>query len=233
MAGMFGYKPDTTLSDLYLTPPKLSRNEAHWRSKSQGSASAKKTTLGDLLHGALAGGAKKAGLGDKYANHLAGRATTALNDLTPVGAATAASQAGADWRSGNTLGALMNGAIAALSGLPGGVEHAIVPPIMARMGRRYPMAPRDLWYADADFTQRGGQIVEMSPDEFLAQTGKPLQMDEITLDNIADLKAHIEAGRQLDPLMIGSTKAGHDGRHRAYAAKELGIEKVPVIIFGR
>jgi hypothetical protein len=96
--------------------------------------------------------------------------------------------------------------------------------------RPYPMAPRDRWYGDADYEARGGRLVDMTPDEFLA-VARPLEMDDTSLENIADLRAHMEAGRELDPLMIGSGRAGHDGRHRAYAAKELGIATVPVLRF--
>jgi hypothetical protein len=92
------------------------------------------------------------------------------------------------------------------------------------------MAPRDRWYGDADYEARGGRLVDMTPDEFLA-VARPLEMDDTSLENIADLRAHMEAGRELDPLMIGSGRAGHDGRHRAYAAKELGIATVPVLRF--
>ena len=57
-------------------------------------------------------------------------------------------------------------------------------------------------------------------------------LDELSLDNIADLKRHVESGGKLDPLAI--YKDGkEDGRHRAYLAKELGIDQVPVALHGR
>ncbi|MFH2034520.1 MAG: JAB domain-containing protein, partial [Candidatus Margulisiibacteriota bacterium] len=100
--------------------------------------------------------------------------------------------------------------------------------------KKYPTADISKWYGDADYKQRGGRLVEMTPDEFLARA-KPLEVDEEARDNIDDLKGHVESGRDLDPLAIydnDKTKARNaDGRQRAMAAKELGIEKVPVIDF--
>jgi hypothetical protein len=99
----------------------------------------------------------------------------------------------------------------------------------------YPIAPRGEWYGNADFRDTGGEIVVMSPDDFLAQV-RPLEVDESSRDNIEDLKRHIASGRTLDPLMIAdNVRSGgeiEDGRHRAIAAKELGIETIPVLVFG-
>lgn len=97
----------------------------------------------------------------------------------------------------------------------------------------YPMAPRDRWFGDADYEARGGEIVQMTPDEFLARAA-PLTMDEETRENIDDLKQHIQDGGELDPLSIyaDTSKArDSDGRHRANAAKEMGISQVPVVDF--
>ena len=72
-------------------------------------------------------------------------------------------------------------------------------------------------------------MILMSPDDFLSSV-RPLQLDDVAIDNINDLKTHIEQGKTLDPLVIYAN-GKEDGRHRAYAAKNLGITKVPVIIF--
>jgi hypothetical protein len=93
----------------------------------------------------------------------------------------------------------------------------------------YPMAPRDEWYGEADYMQRGGKIVEMTPDEYLGRV-RPLELDDVSRDNIDDLKNHIQSGRTLDPLLIRAN-GKEDGRHRAWAAKELGIERIPVLVF--
>jgi ParB-like chromosome segregation protein Spo0J len=50
--------------------------------------------------------------------------------------------------------------------------------------------------------------------------------------NIDDLKQHILSGRRLDPLAIYAD-GKEDGRHRAHAALELGIKRVPVLDFRR
>jgi len=98
----------------------------------------------------------------------------------------------------------------------------------------YPIAGRGEWYADADYKKRGGKLIEMSPDEFL-EKAKPLKVDDIARENIDDLKRHIEGGKALDPLVIYDVDKtlvrNSDGRHRAIAAKELGIKKVSVIDF--
>ena len=94
----------------------------------------------------------------------------------------------------------------------------------------YPIANKGEWYGDADYIQRGGEMVNMSPDEYLGRV-RPLEVDEESRENIDILKAHIEAGKTLDPLAIYED-GSEDGRHRAHAAKELGIKSVPVILFG-
>ena len=101
-------------------------------------------------------------------------------------------------------------------------------------GRKYPIADRGEWYGDADYEGRGGVMVEMTPDEFLARS-RPLEIDEAARDNIDDLKSTIERGGTLDPLALYRADLedvrASDGRHRAIAAKELGIREVPVIDF--
>jgi hypothetical protein len=72
-------------------------------------------------------------------------------------------------------------------------------------------------------------MTTMTPDEFLAQA-RPLKMDAESRENIDLLKEHIQSGKTLDPLMFDA-KGKEDGRHRAIAAKELGIKEVPVLDF--
>jgi hypothetical protein len=96
-------------------------------------------------------------------------------------------------------------------------------------GRQYPIAPRSEWYGEANFEQTGGRMEYMTPDEFLSKS-RPLEIDDTSRENIDILKKHMEDGKTLDPLQLyGNGK--EDGRHRAIAAKELGIETVPVINF--
>ena len=61
-----------------------------------------------------------------------------------------------------------------------------------------------------------------------AVVARPLDLDETRRENIDLLKDHIVSGRSLDPLQI-YRDGSEDGRHRAHAARELGIKKIPVI----
>jgi len=104
----------------------------------------------------------------------------------------------------------------------------------SREQRTYPLENISGWYGDADYKSRGGKLVYMTPDEFLSKA-KPLKIDEDTKENIDDLVSHIKEGRKLDPLTLYSLDKtdvrSSDGRHRAYAAKELNINSVPVVDF--
>ena len=97
--------------------------------------------------------------------------------------------------------------------------------------RDYPLADRDDdgWYADGDYLARGGRMEWMPPKTFLSRV-RPLDIDDSSRDNIDDLKLHILAGRPLDPLKMDPL-GREDGRHRAHAAVELGIARVPVLVF--
>jgi hypothetical protein len=87
----------------------------------------------------------------------------------------------------------------------------------------YPLAP-----AGTRYEEFGGELTYMTPDEYLSRV-RPLTLDAESLDNIAALKSHVQSGGQLDPLHIYQS-GKEDGRHRAYMAKELGIEKIPVAL---
>jgi hypothetical protein len=85
--------------------------------------------------------------------------------------------------------------------------------------------------------QRESQIVvRMRPDRFLSHTPQPpgRRYDE---GSLSDLKGKISRGVQLDPLFLdvepSGRVVGHEGRHRAEAARELRVKRVPVIIFFR
>lgn len=101
--------------------------------------------------------------------------------------------------------------------------------LFARRGEEpsYPLASKDEWYGNANFENTGGKLQWMTPDEYLAKV-RSLKIDETSRDNIDDLKLHMGSGKPLDPLSI-TADGKEDGRHRAVAAKELGIRKVPVI----
>ena len=95
--------------------------------------------------------------------------------------------------------------------------------------KSYPLAPRGEWWGDGTFEATGGKMVKMSPDEFLKKS-RPLKIDETSRENINELKQHMQDGKTLDPLAIYKN-GKEDGRHRAIAAKELGISEVPVLVW--
>ena len=99
---------------------------------------------------------------------------------------------------------------------------------------KYPIEDKGKWYGDEDYEKRNGKIIYMNPDEFLSKA-KELKIDDAARENIDDIKEHIKSGKKLDPLALYSSDKTNvrnsDGRHRAIAAKELGIKKVPVIDF--
>jgi hypothetical protein len=101
----------------------------------------------------------------------------------------------------------------------------------AKGGLAYPIAPRGEWYGEGTYDTEGGVMKQVSPDAYLAKV-RPLVMDEMSRENIDLLKEHIKSGKTLDPLLIRAS-GKEDGRHRAHAAKELGIKKVPVIDYGK
>jgi len=114
------------------------------------------------------------------------------------------------------------------------METKVEPKKEEPKGKKYPIEDKGKWYADEDYEKRGGKLVTMTPDKFLAQS-KPLEIDEEARNNIDTLKKQIQNGGKLDPLAIYSTdktkSSSTDGRHRAIAAKELGIKEVPVLDF--
>lgn len=99
-------------------------------------------------------------------------------------------------------------------------------------GYEYPIAdPPE--YAHSNYAQLGGKIVFMSPAEFLQQVKKPLDIDEGSRENIDELKSMIQNGQKIDPPNLYTQNGevvDNDGRHRATAAMELGLEKIPVLI---
>lgn len=92
----------------------------------------------------------------------------------------------------------------------------------------YPLAKlSDRW--TNTLGQNDTSMQNMTPDEFLNQS-RSLKIDEESRENIDSLKQHIQEGKPLDPLELHAN-GKEDGRHRAIAAKELGIKQVPVINF--
>ena len=97
--------------------------------------------------------------------------------------------------------------------------------------QKYPMAPHGTWYGEQTYAKEGGVLKKVSPSEYIKKVA-PLNIDEAdSRENIDLLKEHILKGKTLDPLLIRKN-GKEDGRHRAYAAKELGITHIPVIDYG-
>jgi hypothetical protein len=100
--------------------------------------------------------------------------------------------------------------------------------------------------------------VYMTPDQFLRLTNTPVDFREskhFVQGNYADVEEKLRAGKYIDPPYLDIRKlekdelgygdddygegkggyrwrvSGHEGRHRAFAAKRLGIKKIPVVVF--
>ena len=94
----------------------------------------------------------------------------------------------------------------------------------AEGGRTYPVAMTK----EADnLDKKHAKLKKMSPQEFLNETD-PLHIGKGDRKVIDTFKHDIRGGHHLGPLKIYNN-GGQDGRHRANAAKELGIKSVPVI----
>lgn len=72
---------------------------------------------------------------------------------------------------------------------------------------------------------------DISPEKFL-KLAPQMTRSEIA---ICKIKHRLQNKLEIDPLFLEISPSGkvleHEGRHRATAAKELGISKVPVIFF--
>ena len=94
-------------------------------------------------------------------------------------------------------------------------------------GKVYPVRNHTDWEEAHDYEKHGGKLTHMSPDKYLSRV-KPLNMDHDDKKIIHHFKKQMEKGEKFDPLAI--EKDGHpNGRHRAHAAKKLGIKSVPVM----
>jgi len=104
---------------------------------------------------------------------------------------------------------------------------------------RKPVCPRDVEC----------KIVEMSPLEFLSRVPSPCR-EGVTADKDVDLKgcfsessvryimSQIERGEELDVPLLDYSRMfrgfpTHEGRHRAFVAYKMGIEKIPVLVLGK
>jgi len=111
----------------------------------------------------------------------------------------------------------------------------------------YPLDEKRLEYMMWTFEKHGYDVklVWMTPDEFLSQVPHPtttlipaivdLAPKYFSQSSIKWITEAIMRNAKLDPLVLDYTSIVegyplHEGRHRAYVAKMLGIEKVPVVV---
>ena len=77
------------------------------------------------------------------------------------------------------------------------------------------------------------EIDWISPDEFLRETASYKHVSPYEEKRKQKLKEKMTSGTPLDPLQIVYDKEGKlwgcQGRHRALAAKDLSIHKIPVM----
>lgn len=96
--------------------------------------------------------------------------------------------------------------------------------------------PKDLAYMQ-DAKRKTGYIAEMSPDEYIDRVArqvfkKPRYVAERGLDseNINNYAKMMQEGTKFDMPYLEISYGNQEGRHRAMAAKKLGIEKIPVLV---
>lgn len=95
---------------------------------------------------------------------------------------------------------------------------------LVRVKRKYARGGGVPEYPLAEKTE--DHLTYMSPDEFLEQT-RPLKDTEENKRTIETFEKGMKQGHKLDPLALYPDNQ-ENGRHRATAAKRLGIKKVPV-----
>jgi hypothetical protein len=94
-----------------------------------------------------------------------------------------------------------------------------------------------------DYYPEAQKLVHMHPDTFLKHAHGDAPENEwirngISRSKVDRMKEHIQAGKPLDaPFLDVDVRTGevgtHEGRHRSIASRELGIERVPVILYHR
>jgi len=100
---------------------------------------------------------------------------------------------------------------------------------------KYPLAGKEDLQAYGGMEGWKGKLVWMPPEKFL-KLAHPLPEDQMNKKSYLKLKDRMINGLPLDFLVLEVNMklrkvVGHEGRHRAIVAKELGIQEVPVLIY--
>jgi len=93
------------------------------------------------------------------------------------------------------------------------------------------------------------EVVEMSPLDFLSKVPSPCREGRTALEDlkfkdcwsgssIRYIWERIGRGEELDPPFIDYNRMfrgfpTHEGRHRAFVAYKMGVEKIPVLVLGK
>lgn len=87
-------------------------------------------------------------------------------------------------------------------------------------------------FGNTNYKEKGGIVIQTSPKQYLAACLR-LDVSVGNQNKIDELKHKIENGDSIDPpalFLKNGQVVRHDGRHRAVAALQLGIETIPVIL---
>lgn len=196
--------------------------------EAQGSISTYNPTLTDKISDKVSSALEAFGVGDRYARHVGERTTSALADLTPVGAATEADAAKRAFGEGRYLPALGHGALAALSAVPeGGTAKAMFLGVMAKNADRAALVKaKGLLKSGADRKQIWNETgwFQGADDKWRFEVpDNAMYLDDVSDTGGSHLAESAMAGRRVP---IGEV-VGHKPLFEAYPsmADELAIDR--------